>query len=355
MKHPAGTRHLTARRAALAALILAIAAAAAAAFSLRWRGDEGGSLTFESAAGEVFAVFGNSFAVCSSTQLQVFDENCRNTLTRAVSAENPGLAASDAALAVWSAGGDALLVLDAEGKASELAAEGAVYAVSANESGMLAVTTACEGYRGLVTVYDAALRPVYRWYAATAWPMAAALSPDGGTLAVLAASEEGGQLRLFSLAGEEELARFVSPGEVFFDLGWVDGGLCLVSGSRAVFLDAAGAAAGEYAFGSARLADYALGGECAVFALAEGGAQRLVSLGGAGALLAETDAPGEALGIDVQKGKIAVLYSEGAAVYNKNLTERGESAEASGAAALLLRADGETVAVFSGAARLGLV
>ena len=325
MKHPAGTRHLTARRAALAALILAIAAAAAAAFSLRWRGDEGGSLTFESAAGEVFAVFGNSFAVCSSTQLQVFDENGRNTLTRAVSAENPGLAASDAALAVWSAGGDALLVLDAEGSASELAAEGAVYAVSANESGMLAVTTACEGYRGLVTVYDAALRPVYRWYAATAWPMAAALSPDGGTLAVLAASEEGGQLRLFSLAGEEELARFTAAGEVFFDLGWVDGGLCLVSGSRAVF------------------------------ALAEGGAQRLVSLGGAGALLAETDAPGEALGIDVQKGKIAVLYSEGAAVYNKNLTERGESAEASGAAALLLRADGETVAVFSGAARLGLV
>ena len=343
MKHPAGTRHLTARRAALAALILAIAAAAAAAFSLRWRGDEGGSLTFESAAGEVFAVFGNSFAVCSSTQLQVFDENGRNTLTRALSAENPGLAASDAALAVWSAGGDALLVLDAEGSAS------------ANESGMLAVTTACEGYRGLVTVYDAALRPVYRWYAATAWPMAAALSPDGGTLAVLAASEEGGQLRLFSLAGEEELARFTAPGEVFFDLGWVDGGLCLVSERRAVFLDAAGAAAGEYAFGSARLADYALGGECAVFALSEGGAQRLVSLGGAGALLAETDAPGEALGIDVQKGKIAVLYSEGAAVYNKNLTERGESAEASGAAALLLRADGETVTVFSGAARLGLV
>ena len=32
MKHPAGTRHLTARRAALAALILTIAAAAAAAF-----------------------------------------------------------------------------------------------------------------------------------------------------------------------------------------------------------------------------------------------------------------------------------------------------------------------------------
>ena len=59
MKHPAGTRHLTARRAALAALILTIAAAAAAAFSLRWRGDEGGSLTLESAAGEVFAVFGS--------------------------------------------------------------------------------------------------------------------------------------------------------------------------------------------------------------------------------------------------------------------------------------------------------
>ena len=350
MKHPAKLRL---RLRGAAALLALLALAAGAVFALRGRA-QAAEWAFEPEPGQVFAAFGNSFAACSSTQLQVFDENGRNTLTRALSAENPGLAASDAALAVWSAGGDALLVLDAEGSASELAAEGAVYAVSANESGMLAVTTACEGYRGLVTVYDAALRPVYRWYAATAWPMAAALSPDGGTLAVLAASEEGGQLRLFSLAGEEELARFVSPGEVFFDLGWVDGGLCLVSERRAVFLDAAGAAAGEYAFGSARLADYALGGECAVFALAEGGAQRLVSLGGAGALLAETDAPGEALGIDVQKGKIAVLYSEGAAVYNKNLTERGESAEASGAAALPLRAAGETVAGFSGAARLGL-
>ena len=355
MKHPAGTIRLTARRAAIALLVLAIAAAAAAAFSLRWRGDEEGSLAFESAAGEVFAVFGNSFAVCSSTQLQVFDENGRNTLTRELSAENPGLAASDAALAVWSAGEEGLLVLDAEGEASELATEGTVYAVSANESGMLAVTTACGGYRGLVTVYDAALRPVYRWYAATAWPIAAALSPDGGALAVLAASEEGGQLRLFSLAGEEELARFVSPGEVFFDLGWVDGGLCLVSDSRAVFLDAAGTATGEYAFGSAQLENCALGGECAVFALSEGGGSRIVSLGGAGALLAEAAAPGEVLDLDVKKGKIAVLYSGGAAVYNKNLTERGESAEAAGAAALLLRADGETVAVFSGAARYGLV
>lgn len=355
MKHPAGTIHLAVRRAVIAALILAIAAAAAAAFSLRWRGDEGDALTFESSAGEVFAVFGNSFAVCSSTQLQVFDENGRNTLTRELSGENPGLAASDAALAVWSAGEEGLLVLDAEGNASELAAEGAVYAVSANESGMLAVTTACEGYRGLVTVYDAALRPVYRWYAATAWPIAAALSPDGGSLAVLAASEEGGQLRLFSLAGEDELARFTAPGEVFFDLGWVDGGLCLVSDSRAVFLDAAGAVAGEYPFGFGRLTDYALGGECAVLAITEGGGTRLVSLGGSGVELGSEAAPGTVRSVDVQKGKIAVLYSGSAAVYNKNLTERRESAEASGAAELLLRADGETVTVFSGAARYGLV
>ena len=354
MKHPAGTRHLTARRAALAALILAIAAAAAAAFSLRWRGDEGGSLTFESAAGEVFAVFGNSFAVCSSTQLQVFDENGRNTLTRAVSAENPGLAASDAALAVWSAGGDALLVLDAEGSASELAAEGAVYAVSANGSGMLAVTTACEGYRGLVTVYDAALRPVYRWYAATAWPMAAALSPDGGTLAVLAASEAGGQLRLFSLGSEEERARFESPGEYFIDLAWMDGGLCLLSEDRAVFLDEGGAQTGEYRFGSARLRDCAFGGDFALLVLEEAGQVSLVSLDASGGLIAQLSPGRDFVSAEAEKDKIAVLYSDGAAVYNKNLRERGSGAQAAGAQALLLRGDGETLAVFAGAVRTGL-
>ena len=341
MKNPAGTIRLTARRAAFALLVLSIAAAAVAVFSLRWQGGGDGGLVYESAAGEVFAVFGNSFAVCSSTQLQVFDENGRNTLTRAVSAENPGLAASDTALAVWSAGEAGLLVLDAEGKATEL--------------GLLAVTSGCEDYRGLVTVYDASLRTVYRWYAATAWPLTAALSPDGESLAVLAASEEGGQLRLFSLSSEEELARFTAPGEVFFDLGWTDGGLCLVSDSRAVFLDASCALTGERAFGSERLADYALGGGCTVLALSGSDGTRLVSLDASGEELGSMSTPRALRSLDVQKGKIAVLYSDGAAVYNKNLTERGESTEASGAAALLLRADGETVTVFPGTVRYGLV
>lgn len=355
MKNPAGTIRLTARRAAFALLVLSIAAAAVAVFSLRWQGGGDGGLVYESAAGEVFAVFGNSFAVCSSTQLQVFDENGRNTLTRAVSAENPGLAASDTALAVWSAGEAGLLVLDAEGKASELETAGAVTDVSANELGMLAVTSGCEDYRGLVTVYDASLRTVYRWYAATAWPLAAALSPDGESLAVLAASEEGGQLRLFSLSSEEELARFTAPGEVFFDLGWTDGGLCLVSDSRAVFLDASCALTGERAFGSERLADYAIDGGCTVLALSGSDGTRLVSLDAAGEELGSMSTPRALRSLDVQKGKIAVLYSDGAAVYNKNLTERGESTEASGAAALLLRADGETVAVFTGMAKFGLI
>lgn len=355
MKNPAAKYRLRLRRTAFAVFALTVAALAAAAFSLRWRGEGQEQMNFKPAPEQVFAVFGNSFAVCSSTQLQVFDKNGRSVLTQAVSAPEPGLAASDTALAVWSAGSPGLTVVGPEGEAESLETSGGVLAVSANALGMFAVVTDDPDYLGLVTVYDAALEPVYRWYAATAWPIAAALSPGGDMLAVLAASEEGGQLRLFSLASEAEQARFTAPDEVFFELGWLDGGLCLISGGRAVFLDAQGTQTGEYAFGSLRLADYGFGGDFAVLALADSGRTRLVSLDGSGKVLGSLDTERALVQLDAENGKIAALYSDGAAVYNRNLTERGKGAEAAGAQALLLRGDGETIAVFPGAAKPGLV
>ena len=207
---------------------------------------------------------------------------------------------------------------------------------------------------GLVTVYDGLLRPVYRWHAQTAWPLAAELSPEGDALAVLAASEAGGQLRLFSLGSEEERVRFESPGEYFIDLAWMDGGLCLLSEDRAVFLDEGGAQTGEYRFGSARLRDCAFGGDFALLVLEEAGQVSLVSLDASGGLIAQLSPGRDFVSAEAEKDKIAVLYSDGAAVYNKNLRERGSGAQAAGAQALLLRGDGETLAVFAGAVRTGL-
>ena len=348
MKHPAKLRL---RLRGAAALLALLALAAGAVFAIRGRA-QAAEWAFEPEPGQVFAAFGNSFAACSSTQLQVFDENGRNTRAE-LSQPAPALAASDTRLAVWSAGGESFSVFDAQGELGSVEAEGELLDLRLRGDMAVAAVMGGEGL-GLVTVYDGLLRPVYRWHAQTAWPLAAELSPEGDALAVLAASEAGGQLRLFSLGSEEERARFESPGEYFIDLAWMDGGLCLLSEDRAVFLDEGGAQTGEYRFGSARLRDCAFGGDFALFVLEEAGQVSLVSLDASGGLIAQLSPGRDFVSAEAEKDKIAVLYSDGAAVYNKNLRERGSGAQAAGAQALLLRGDGETLAVFAGAVRTGL-
>ena len=92
----------------------------------------------------------------------------------------------------------------------------------------------------------------------------------------------------------------------------------------------------------------------ALLVLEEAGQVSLVSLDASGGLIAQLSPGRDFVSAEAEKDKIAVLYSDGAAVYNKNLRERGSGAQAAGAQALLLRGDGETLAVFAGAVRTGL-
>lgn len=348
MKHPA---RLRLRLRGAAALLMLLALALGAVFALRGRA-RASEWAFEPAPGQVFAAFGNSFAACSSTQLQIYGPEGQLRLAQELSESAPALAASETRLAVWSAGGGNFSVFDAQGALGTVEAGGALLDLRLRGGMAVAAAMGGEGL-GLVTVYDEELRPVYRWHAEVSWPVAAELSPEGGGLAVLSASEAGGQLRLFSLASEEEQARFDSPGEYFFDLAWPEGGICLLSEERAVFLDEGGAPRGEYGFGLSRLEGAAYGEDFVLLVLDGAGQTRLVTLDAAGGLLAELSPGREVLSARAEKDKIAVLYSDGAAVYNKNLRERGSGALAAGAEALLLRADGKLLAVFPGAVRTG--
>lgn len=68
MKHPAKLRL---RLRGAAALLALLALAAGAVFALRGRA-QAAEWAFEPEPGQVFAAFGNSFAACSSTQLQIY-------------------------------------------------------------------------------------------------------------------------------------------------------------------------------------------------------------------------------------------------------------------------------------------
>ena len=187
MKHPAKLRL---RLRGAAALLALLALAAGAVFALRGRA-QAAEWTFEPEPGQVFAAFGNSFAACSSTQLQIYGPEGELCLRAELPQPAPALAASDTRLAVWSAGGESFSVFDAQGELGSVEAEGELLDLRLRGDMAVAAVMGGEGL-GLVTVYDGLLRPVYRWHAQTAWPLAAELSPEGDALAVLAASEAGG-------------------------------------------------------------------------------------------------------------------------------------------------------------------
>lgn len=61
-----------------------------------------------------------------------------------------------------------------------------------NKNGQLTVVTQASGYRGMVTVYDAAYSPVMHIDLSSAFVMDAALSDNGHTLAILTVGQSGG-------------------------------------------------------------------------------------------------------------------------------------------------------------------
>ena len=157
MKHPAKLRL---RLRGAAALLALLALAAGAVFALRGRA-QAAEWAFEPEPGQVFAAFGNSFAACSSTQLQIYGPEGELCLRAELPQPAPALAASDTRLAVWRAGGESFSVFDAQGELGSVEAEGELLDLRLRGDMAVAAVMGGEGL-GLVTVYDGLLRPVYR-------------------------------------------------------------------------------------------------------------------------------------------------------------------------------------------------
>lgn len=322
---------------AYAALLAGLGLAALLALALA-PGAGSGSAPGYAAGTAAFAAGGNTFVSAASTSIGL-----RSAALEPLDELTPGFgrpaAAGGEGAAAWDIGGSELVYAAPGGEAGTLGVTGSLVSADVNAAGYVAAVSLTEEELGLVTIFSPEGEELYRWHFNSAWPLAAAVSPDGEALAVLAASEQGGEVRLARLDGTEQLASYTLPGEYFFCLGWLDGGaLCAVSAHRALVLDTLCTIAAERAFAPYEAADAAFGEGFAAVALSGEGGHALLTVDAAGEA-GFTALPAAPLSLDAGGGYVLCLAGERALFFDRSLRATAER-DAQGAHSALLRDGG---------------
>lgn len=349
-------------------LALLFLAGAAASWLLRDRfapealrtvslGENTGSYTYEAADTQRFACLGSGLLSASSTGFSLQDEKGEVLATVVAAMEQPAVSAGESYAAVYDLGGKSLWILEPDGRRQSLSFDGEILLAEVSSGGCMTVVCRETGYRGLVCVYNAEHREIYRWYAGSAWPMSARVSPNGKMLAVLCLSGDGSEVKFFSLDSETQQAAFSVSDTVLLDLHWFsDTELCSYSHEGVLFFDAGGSWSGTYDFGGRHLAGCADGGSGFIsFALSpyrSGTTATVVSLDAGGRVLGEKDTDTQILSMHAKDSELLVLCAGSAALYSPSLTEKGRATELIGFKQALIRSKGEALFLASGFAEV---
>lgn len=146
----------------------------------------GGDLT------DTFAVLDGDLLVCSRNAISLYSGSGTQYIDQSAGMENPVVNANGSLAVVYDAGGSDLYVLGQRSLVWSADDLESILSARLNKNGQLTVVTQASGYRGAVTVYDAAYSPVMRIELSSAFVMDAALSDDGHTLAILTVGQADG-------------------------------------------------------------------------------------------------------------------------------------------------------------------
>ncbi|MDR3278302.1 MAG: DUF5711 family protein [Oscillospiraceae bacterium] len=307
---------------------------------------------FEPGFDAVFAPHGDGIIAAGGMGVQAFDGYGEETARAAARLENPTVSASDGTAAVFDVGGTVLRIL--EGGAVKAAPEvpGAIIACSVGAGGAVALCTReSGGYKGCVTVYSAGeFEAIYKWYAADGYVLSASLADDNKRLAVLTVHESGSRLVLLDLNSTELKAEAVLDGELGLELRYLGEKLALVARDGVWIVDKNGGAERIFDFAGRYLRGYSLTGDGFIavylhdYAVGSLGAAETFSLNGDALGRLETDR--ELSGMSARGDGLALLWEDGAALYDKALELKTPAGEAdSTVTAVILRRDGRYIAI----------
>ena len=288
-------------------------------------------------AHQCYAAVGDSLMTATTTSVRVFDAKGEAVLDKSCDFNYPAMSENADTAAVYDIGGRQVMYLDG----SAFNAKNNIISANLSPSGHLALCTEEAGYKGSVTVYNDDKTEVYKWLSADNWVVKAAVSPDGGRLAVLVSGENGSIVKLFELDSIDEQGSFEADEAVFDDICWLGDKVCCIASDRLRFCSGTGDAEGEYSFDGNFLDAYAVCGDNIVLELrahSYGGAGTLVSVDSSAKLVGTAEPGAEIECFDYAGGKLLCLTQDKLLCYDDSLKLELE-AEQTGAQTALLRAN----------------
>ena len=307
---------------------------------------------FDAGSGQEFASAGQGLAVANSTGFELLDGTGSVAASKLMQMDAPAIAACDSYAVFYDIGGTNIAAARFDGTIQTLDVEGNILSATVSAGGYLAVTTEATGYRALVTVYNAELSPVYRWYSSSAWVISASVSPDNRKLAVLSYTSSGSEARLFSLSDTVQKAAFSVADKILLDVHWFSSSrLCAYTTGQVFFFNSDGQWQDTYSFSDQYLIGCADGGDGFItFALSPyraGTTSVLVSLDETGKALGTADLQNGIVSMTASGDQILVLCADGALLYSETLSEKGRITGLPGFKYGLLRSRGEALLIAS--------
>lgn len=309
--------------------------------------------TYDTGTQLLFAPVKGGVAVANTTGLQVLDKDGVTVTRSIVSITAPAVVSAGNRAAVYDVGGTVLRVGDTKGALTVLDQKNKIISVTMNDAGYLAVVTEETGYKGLVTVYNDDLEPVYRWHSGTNFVLRACVSPDCATMAALTLEETGSGVHVFSLQSETEYASYACPGALLFDCAFLGNDrMCAVHDGGLVFFTTAGADGGSWSFGGQFLTGYSFGGDgFATLMLSQyqsGGTGAVVTVGYGGTVTGQLTPADPPQSLSVRDKQVLVRCHEYTAVYSQSLEETGRVTGGAGAKGAVLTEKNKGLLLYSG-------
>lgn len=267
-----------------------------------------------------------------------------------LSMEHPVLSASDKSGAVYDAGGQSLYLFREGQQSLSLTLDGNADVLSArpNDAGWLAVTAQQSGYKGAVTVYNAAGEKAIQISLSSTFVVDAAISPDSKTVAVITIDQEGGsfhsKVSFYPVNRTEPSAQLDLGNVVVLDMDFENGKLWLLCADRLLTLDDRAENVTSYAFGHTHLKGYSLKGDGFALLLTSsyetGNADTAVTLDDQCAVLARMPLSGQVLDHDCAGTYAAILTGSELTIYDRMLAPYAVLEDTQSARYAALRDDG---------------
>ena len=279
---------------------------------------------FDVGRNRVFASLEGYFAAAGSSGVQVLNESGAETLREPVSMSYPAISATEGWAIAFDIGGTAVRAFNGTKISAPAETGGTIVSASVNRNGWYSICAQGNGaYNSVVTVYNNSGNSVYRISLATGHALSSRLSPDNRKLALLNLTDGGSKIVFYDLSSEEPEGEYFYPGGLILDIRNLPGaGVLAVATDCLIAVGASGEGAKLFDFGGRRLGGYQNDGSLIALHLYDYGvgySGTLLTLDGGGKLLGGVVTDKEIISMSLSGGYLAVLNSDGPAVYDMQL------------------------------------